>query len=220
MFRGEVWHCDGVGASCVRYVDDAGDRPRWPVNRNPVCCRRGKEIVSPHATVLVRSGFYSPNPSLYGVACTVGNSVERRLEEYWCKWTTNSLAATNWIPTNWPARNVHCFVLVNTSTAPHFFLPDWSPAEDCTLHLYVSQVSGGPGFFVQTANGTGISNNDTTAATYREFVFSWVQAAQTWCFKSIPLQLQPYTVSGSVRLSVPNSRLPEDSRFTPAHPTD
>ena len=140
--------------------------------------------------------------------------LEDAASEYWCKWTTNSLsvAETNWIPTNWPARNVYCFV-VTDAEGIQIALPDWSPATACTLHLLVVKSAAGS-MVLSTANGSALQSMTGTSGAYRDIALSW-RPGIGWICRHYAMATTSHVASGASRTSVAASALPEDSAFAP-----
>lgn len=139
--------------------------------------------------------------------------LEERAKEYWCKWRPQdlSLTETNWIPTNWPAKTVWCYVnMTDTNATCVFALPKWYPAEDCTLHLVLQKASNVPGFSVRSADGNAVASTTATAGTYREMVLAWRSDIQNWIVHQYTLATTAYYISGSSRGSIPYSNLPND----------
>ncbi|MBR3583175.1 MAG: hypothetical protein IKO01_07020 [Kiritimatiellae bacterium] len=141
--------------------------------------------------------------------------VEWMLEEYWCKWTGASLSNTqpNWIPTNWPARTVHCFVVLSAAGTTNIIgFPDWSPQEPRTLDLHWYKAAAGAGI-LQTADGTSIISTTGTSASFYECLISFVPDVG-WVFVRSTVT-QPVILSGNSRVYIGGSHLPEDGTFAP-----
>jgi hypothetical protein len=162
------------------------------------------------------AGFASTQ-DVASVAGRVGE-LENGAGEYWCKWTSTSLSitATNWIPTNWPARTVWCFVTAdNTNTAVVIAMPNWKPQKNCALHLLVNKPANAPGFYFRSANGENVSWTTSTSATFREIVIAWRADIQQWLVSTYTISLTPYYIAGERRGSAGYSALPEDGTFAP-----
>lgn len=144
--------------------------------------------------------------------------VEGMLEEYWCQWTTDSLApvpATNFIPTNWPARKVLCFVPNTTTTAYQIALPNWEPDEDCELRLglWKAATNNFQSLFV-LAGGGQISVVSGNGAVGRECIFRY-KVGEGWVFTAHSYTGVPYHIRNGIRRNIYNSTLPEDATFAP-----
>lgn len=158
----------------------------------------------------------------YGRAAVA--SVERRvgevetlLEEYWCKWTDDSISfsQTNWIPTNLPARTVWCFVsFTSTNDAPYIALPNFAPAADHTIHLVVNKPSGSPGFYIVSEAGHNLAWSTTSSLQVRDVALEYRRNVG-WYVVNRTMPTSPYTIINGVRQTIQSSRLPEDWRFLP-----
>ena len=144
--------------------------------------------------------------------------VEERLEEYWCQWNTDSLApfpATNWIPTNWPARRVLCFVPNSTTTGYRIALPDWEPSEDCELRLglWKAATNNFQSIIVE-AGGGNVSTLSGNGAVGRECILRY-KVGVGWVFTGHSYTGVPYHIRNGVRRNIQNASLPDDGRFAP-----
>lgn len=162
----------------------------------------------------------TPGRKVWTTGKTVA-SVERRvgatedaLGEYWCKWNaTLSGTKTNWIPTKWPARNVHCFVNLATSGVTNIVaFPDWSPDRACTLNLYFYKTAQGAGI-LQSADGTAVASFTGTAQQFAQCTLSYIQDLG-WAFVRTQIN-QPLFLVGPNRWYPMVAGLPEDERFAP-----
>ena len=120
---------------------------------------------------------------------------------------------TNWIPTNWPAQTVHCFVcFTNSATTNIVALPDWVPPEPLTLNLYVYKTADGQGI-LQTATGTSIVTVTGASSSFSKCALNFIPNIG-WCVIRNTVS-QPIFVVGSTRLYPLVSGLPEDGTFAP-----
>lgn len=145
-------------------------------------------------------------------------ALENRAEEYWCQWNTDSLApipATNYIPTNWPARKVLCFLPNSTTTGYRIALPNWEPDEDCELRLGLwKAVTNNFQSILVDAGGGQVSVVSGNGAQGRECIFRY-KFGIGWVFTSHSYTGVPYHIRNGIRRNIPNASLPDDETFAP-----
>lgn len=182
---------------------------------------------------LVEGDFdFADRPSYTGVGLATTNelaaavdaaeervgAVEGMLEEYWCKWSTESLSplpATNYIPTNWPARKVYCVFANDQTVEFRISLPDnWYPDESCELHLVLwKMLTNSPSISVY-AEGGAVTSLTGTSITGREGIFRY-RPGYGWIFTSHAYTGAPYNIRDGVRRQIQNATWPNDEKFTP-----
>lgn len=145
-------------------------------------------------------------------------AVEGMLEEYWCKWSTESLSplpATNYIPTNWPASKVYCIFANDQTVEFRISLPDnWYPDESCELHLVLwKMLTNSPSISVY-AEGGAVTSLTGTSITGREGIFRY-RPGYGWIFTSHAYTGAPYNIRDGVRRQIQNATWPNDEKFTP-----
>lgn len=146
-------------------------------------------------------------------------ALEERAEEYWCKWTSESIASntTYKIPTNWPARTVYCHVYCERQGVVLVF-PDWTPTDPYILHLIINKASGG-GLALQAANGRALQTLTSSTAFLREVVFQFVPSVG-WVTTYYTLGTPSHVINGDNRSSIQASLLPEGGDFAPVLDSD
>ena len=159
-------------------------------------------------------GSIATNAAAIGALDGRVGEVETQLEEYWCKWQSNmSNTNVNWIPTNWPARTVHCVIALTTAGATNIVaFPDWSPEEPHTLDLYLYKSASGAGILT-TADGTAIASSTGTSGGYSRCTLSYAPNVG-WLVVRHTIN-QPFFVVGSTMRYPIVSALPEDGTFAP-----
>lgn len=145
-------------------------------------------------------------------------ALEERAEEYWCQWSTDSLEplpATNWIPTNWPARRVLCFVPNSTTTGYRIALPNWDPDADCELRLGLwKAATNNFQSILLEAGGGNVSSLTGNGAQGRECILRY-KVGVGWVFTAHTYTGVPYHIKNGIRRNINNSSLPEDEKFAP-----
>ena len=160
----------------------------------------------------------STNWTLGQFASTTTNSLaelEARAEEYWCMWwRTLSTTNINWIPTDWPARNVMCYVVFSKLSETNTVrFPAWSPNEPRTLTLYLYKAQNGSGV-LQTADGNSLVSMTGGSAQFYQCNMSYLPGIG-WTFIRTTLQ-QPYILYEDGRTYPSTSLLPDQtSMFLP-----
>lgn len=123
-------------------------------------------------------GFYIGNTNL---STHINSKIENELEEYWCKWDNTVLQgnSTNWIPTNWPARNIRCFVYIGASSdSTHsnvcIALPQWEPNEPRKLDFLVTKAAKCTNLVFKVAEGPA------TSSSYNFITYTTASAKYGW----------------------------------------
>lgn len=143
-------------------------------------------------------GFYIGNTNL---STHINSKIENELEEYWCKWDNTVLQgnSTNWIPTNWPASNIRCFVYIGASSdSTHsnvcIALPQWEPNEPRKLDFLVTKAAKCTNLVFKVAEGPATSSSYnfityTTASTK----YGWLELSY---HPGVGWLSLPHTVAG------------------------
>ena len=140
--------------------------------------------------------------------------------QYACKWTADSLSdsVTNWIPTNWPARNITLYILDSeTSPCNVAIQTNWIPPADCSITIIPccsSSSSSSRNFTLRVGSQSVYST--TGKSTYRVITMRYDAAAGTWLYTNFSTD-QPYTFKpDGTRCAFTAPDLPEDT-FLPVH---
>lgn len=153
-------------------------------------------------------------------------SVERRVgaleeaawSELYTQWTVGVLSptATNWIPTNLPARSVVvCMALNSTNTIQNlnFGIPGgWEPEEDCMVSFRILRTASGPTWHCYI--GDNEVNYVTSGSGRIALVFRWVADAKMWVLWRWSLQYDN-AVFNSRGQNKETVGIPVDERFLP-----
>lgn len=145
--------------------------------------------------------------------------LEERTEEYWCKWTGDSLttSGTNWIPTDWPARSVYCYVYCASGTNTIATPPqeDFAPAAAHTLHLRIFKAADATVYVRAAGGGGALASLTGGSIIHRDVVLAW-RPGIGWICTQITISAAPMAVGADDRTRhVYASDLPEDDRFAP-----
>ncbi len=124
-----------------------------------------------------------------------------------------SASEINWIPTNWPARTVHCLASFTVSGTTNIIaFPDWSPDEPRTFDLYMYKSAAGSGI-LQSADGTTVVSATGTSANYSRCIVSYAPGVG-WMMVRYTIT-QPVFIVGEKRMYPTVVALPEDGTFAP-----
>ena len=146
--------------------------------------------------------------------------LEETADEYWCKWTSSSISSesTNWIPTNWPARTVYCYVYCDSGTFT-FVVPSiasFAPAKAHTLHLRIFKTAEAT-VYIRAVNGnTALGSLTGGSIIHRDIELAWRPEIASWICTQVHIDAAPYyTESDTGAKHIRQSSLPEDGRFAP-----
>ena len=145
--------------------------------------------------------------------------LEAQESEYWCKWTSASIStsATNWIPTNWPARTVYCFAYCDGSY--EFALPsvtNFAPAEAHTLHLRVFKTADGTVYVRSAGGGTALASFTGNSIIHRDVELAWRPGIGWICTQTHIDAAPQYSSNDAAAKHVRGADLPEgESKFKP-----
>ena len=143
-------------------------------------------------------------------------------------WPPEALSSTqtNWIPTNWPSRNIELYIH-DTGVVPCIVaLTNWTPAQDCRITIHInSSTTPATNRNFRLQIGTSTPSGATTANTgsRKTFQLSWIASIARW-------QYNTYTPPGGESMYESSGRggvyeTPRaystfpDSAFLPVHST-